>query len=1339
MALKFRRGTTAQKSGLLAFGEPYVNTTLGTLQIGLDTGDVTLSQQIDSSSNVVVNSLSASSFVSASKLHITGNGEIKGNLTIGGNITIGDQNSDTINVVANLSSSLIPETTNAFDLGSVTKAWKDLYISTASIKIVDTSTNTVVGTLSSNASGDLNISGQLSASSIAGLGVIQTFSSSLNQRLDSIQTTSSSLLSRVNSIETTTASFGQAFQTYSSSINAYTASNNTTNNTQNSRLNSLEATTASLNTLTASISGRVNSLETTSASLVSFSSSVAAGIQLTGSNVTVIGNLQVKGTTTTVNSTTIQLDDNVIALNAAGTANGGIIVRDATGGTTTSGSLLWDVTNDYWKAGPNGTEDRIVLATEFNSFTSSHEAAQNADNLRLNALQSTTASLNTYTASNDSINNAQNVRLNSIENSTASLNSYTSSNQSNLSTIGGRVGALETESGSIRTAFNSYTSSTNTDLSVIHSTTASLNSETSSINSKLNLLEIATSSLNTYTASNDSSNTTQNNRLSSLESATSSLYSYTSSNNTIINTLQTATASLNSYTASNNSVISALNTSTASLNSFTSSINTTIKSKLDAEGVVSGSLQITISSTTGYSTYSSSVATFVDAKNNDLSSSIATATSNLSSSIATTDLSQNNRLDTIESRYVTTGSNSFVGNQNVTGSLYISQDLIVYGSSSITYVTSSQLNVQTSFISVNVNEPSERFGGLKVYDSGSSNATASLAWDSLNNRWIYQNASGSSYNGAMLIMGPRNTGSLGDEVALTSGRIARSAGGDHIVDSIISELNGNAIAISGSLVVTGSITSNGLGVLSGSSQVFSEISGDIVIASNGVATIQPNSVVLGTDTTGDYVGSLVAGSGITLSNNSGEGATPTIALTNNAITIAGQSTSLGGSVTAATIGTAIGAFSGSSQVDHNSTTNYDANKHVDHTTVSISAGIGLSGGGTIASTRTLSIDTATTATVTGSQTLTNKTIAAGSNTISGLTNTNLSGTAGITNANLANSTITIAGTSTSLGDSISAATILSGTSVVSGSGQIDVASTTGDIALGSRTSGNYVASLVAGTNITLTNNTGEGATPTIALTNNTISGVSLGSNLNALTIGTGLSGTSYNGSAGVTIANTGVLSITSNTGLSSNVSATGAVTITNTGVTSITAGSGISRDVSTGGVTITNTGVTSNVAGTGVSVRGATGAVTISIGQAVATSSNVQFNSIGIGMAASATAGRIDATNDIVAYSSSDKRFKDNIKPIEKPLEKISKISGNTFDWKEENKIEHGYEGEDVGVIAQEIEVVLPQIVTTRDNGYKAVKYDKLVALLIEGIKEQQIQINDMKVEIENLKKQKGL
>ena len=266
---------------------------------------------------------------------------------------------------------------------------------------------------------------------------------------------------------------------------------------------------------------------------------------------------------------------------------------------------------------------------------------------------------------------------------------------------------------------------------------------------------------------------------------------------------------------------------------------------------------------------------------------------------------------------------------------------------------------------------------------------------------------------------------------------------------------------------------------------------------------------------------------------------------------------------------------------------------------------------------------------------------------------------------------------------------VTGTGTITDLGNVSFATTiaANSVALGTDTTGDYVSSLVAGTNITLSNNSGEGATPTIGLTNNTISGIALGSNLATLTIGTGLSGTSYNGSGAVTIA---------------------------------------------------NTGVTSNVAGTGVTVSGATGAVTISIGQAVATSDNVRFNSLGIGMAASATAGRIDATNDIVAFSSSDIRFKENIKPIENAIDKIRKISGNTYDWKEENKIEHGYEGNDVGVIAQEIEAVLPQLVQTRESGYKAVKYDKLVALLIEGIKEQQLQIEQLRIDLDNCRN-KGL
>jgi hypothetical protein len=112
-----------------------------------------------------------------------------------------------------------------------------------------------------------------------------------------------------------------------------------------------------------------------------------------------------------------------------------------------------------------------------------------------------------------------------------------------------------------------------------------------------------------------------------------------------------------------------------------------------------------------------------------------------------------------------------------------------------------------------------------------------------------------------------------------------------------------------------------------------------------------------------------------------------------------------------------------------------------------------------------------------------------------------------------------------------------------------------------------------------------------------------------------------------------------------------------------------------------------------------------------------------------ATDGRIDASNDIVAYSSSDKRWKTNIKIIESPLEKLQKLSGVEFDWIEDSKL-HGNSGNDVGVIAQEVELVLPQAVQTRDTGMKAVRYEKLIPLLIETIKEQQKQIDELKNKI---------
>ena len=117
---------------------------------------------------------------------------------------------------------------------------------------------------------------------------------------------------------------------------------------------------------------------------------------------------------------------------------------------------------------------------------------------------------------------------------------------------------------------------------------------------------------------------------------------------------------------------------------------------------------------------------------------------------------------------------------------------------------------------------------------------------------------------------------------------------------------------------------------------------------------------------------------------------------------------------------------------------------------------------------------------------------------------------------------------------------------------------------------------------------------------------------------------------------------------------------------------------------------------------------------------------VGQTSALSSTAGRIDATNDIVAFSSSDKRWKTNIVNIDDPIEKINKINGVSFDWIEDSPV-HGNKGHDIGVIAQEVEAILPQIVNTRSSGMKAVRYEKLIPLLIEGIKDLQKQINDLK------------
>ena len=135
---------------------------------------------------------------------------------------------------------------------------------------------------------------------------------------------------------------------------------------------------------------------------------------------------------------------------------------------------------------------------------------------------------------------------------------------------------------------------------------------------------------------------------------------------------------------------------------------------------------------------------------------------------------------------------------------------------------------------------------------------------------------------------------------------------------------------------------------------------------------------------------------------------------------------------------------------------------------------------------------------------------------------------------------------------------------------------------------------------------------------------------------------------------------------------------------------------------------------------------------------NLHVDQLGVGVSAPGTDGMIKASNDIIAFATSDERLKENVKTLENALDKVSQIKGVEFDWKpltaEERKTIHGNEGHDVGVIAQEVEQVLPEVVTERDTGYKAVNYEKIVPLLIEAIKELKEENKQLRADIEALK-----
>jgi hypothetical protein len=309
---------------------------------------------------------------------------------------------------------------------------------------------------------------------------------------------------------------------------------------------------------------------------------------------------------------------------------------------------------------------------------------------------------------------------------------------------------------------------------------------------------------------------------------------------------------------------------------------------------------------------------------------VTTASYNVASS------SFSSRTTQVERTYATTGSNTFTGPQyasntsnaisftstaslysdgglRVQGNSFVSgtayfNNIVVYGTSSIQYITSSQVNVGTNIITVNTDTPAVRFGGLAVFDSGSTQLTGSILWDSEKNHWVYSNPSGSSYSGGMLISGPRSS-ALGSEQGTTSCMLLVGQGGDHLTSSQIYHdsnrtcFNGNTIlacsnnigsdlnsrqTFTGSVVMTGSLLVNGLGTFSYNDNAYQGLiirninvgnaalaglaiqnsSGTIVAQMNYVSTVYANTTLRDT-----FLFNTVAAQKLAFGTNSGGGGT----------------------------------------------------------------------------------------------------------------------------------------------------------------------------------------------------------------------------------------------------------------------------------------------------------------------------------------------------------------------------------------------------------------------------------------------------------------------------------
>jgi hypothetical protein len=213
---------------------------------------------------------------------------------------------------------------------------------------------------------------------------------------------------------------------------------------------------------------------------------------------------------------------------------------------------------------------------------------------------------------------------------------------------------------------------------------------------------------------------------------------------------------------------------------------------------------------------------------------------------------------------------------------------------------------------------------------------------------------------------------------------------------------------------------------------------------------------------------------------------------------------------------------------------------------------------------------------------------------------------------------------------------------------------------------------------------------------------------------------------------------------------------------SLSAGTGVSYNNSTGVISIgQSVGTSDTPTFAGLTVNGIIDVATPNIGSTGAvrihgnaTTGFARLQIVNTAGNAEWAALKIDSTglwqfnNDISSvgnitayYGSSDRRLKENIQPIQSALDTVKALTGVTYDWTKDylSKITASALPNDIGLIAQDVQAILPEVVYDKGDGYLAIRYEKLTPLLIEAVKEQQATIDRMAADIALLKSKLGL